>query len=71
MAPRAKRTGRGALQQSGSLADFQIPEDATLEEINAMVERVQAAQVRKRQEVAEAEARRKAEEEEKQKAEEE
>ena len=69
MAPRAKHTGHGTSQQCRAPSDFQIPEDATLEEINAMVERVQAAQVRKWQEVAEVEARRKAEEEAKQKVE--
>ena len=71
MAPRAKCTGHGTSQQSRAPADFQILEDMTLEEINTMVEHVQAAQVQKQQEVAKAEARRKAEDEAKWKAEEE
>ena len=62
MVSKARRTGRGAAQQSGVPAIFQILADATLEEINDMVDRAKAAQVRKQREVDEAEARRKADE---------
>ena len=62
MVSKARRTGRGTAQQSGVPAIFQIPADATLEEINDMVDRAKAAQVQKQWEVDEAEARRKADE---------